>query len=184
MEAANRPLQEPLMARRSLAWLIAAGCVSTPVGSASVLPDEPANGLTSVKEARQRARLLHGTIHDTLQIVHARYFREGERLAIPAAALKDVFKELEGRDGVTLRWLAVDARAMNIDHEPKDEFEAKAARALASGKDEHELAAGGVYRYAGPIALKAECLKCHLPSRSSNRSRRAGLLISMPVGRE
>jgi hypothetical protein len=171
------------MTRRSLAWLIAAGLTLTHLGSASVLPDEPANDAPSVAEARQRARLLHGTIHDTLQIVHARYFREGERLAIPAAALKVVFKEVEGRDGVKLRWLAVDGRAMNIDHEPKDEFEKEAARALASGKDEHDLSADGVYRYAGPITLRAECLKCHLPGRSSNKSRTAGLLISMPVGK-
>jgi hypothetical protein len=168
------------MTRRSLAWLAAAGLTLTLLGSAAVLPSKDT---PSVEEARQRARLLHGTIHDTLQVVHARYFREGDRLAIPADALKDVFKGVEERDGVELRWLVVDGRAMNIDHEPQDEFEKEAARALASGKDEHELSADGVYRYAGPITLRAECLKCHLPSRSSNKSRTAGLLISIPVGK-
>src|SRR4051795_1037355 len=115
IRASDYPLQEPLMTRRSLAWLIKAGLTLTLLGSASVWPDEPAKDAPSVEEARQRARLLHGTIHDTLQIVHARYFREGERLMIPAAALKDVFKEMEERDGVKLRWLVVDGRAMNID---------------------------------------------------------------------
>lgn len=73
---------------------------------------------------------------------------------------------------------------MNIDHNPKDDFEKEAAKALASGKDEHELSADGLYRYAGPITLGAECLKCHLPSRTSNKSRTAGLLISIPVGKK
>ncbi len=72
---------------------------------------------------------------------------------------------------------------MNIDHEPKDEFEKEAAKALASCKNEYELYADGVNRYAGPITLRAECLKCHLPSRSSNKDRTAGLLISMPIGK-
>ena len=134
-------------------------------------------------EARERARLLHGTIHDTLQLVHARYYREDEGLMIPAANLEHVFRGIADRNGIKLGWLVVDGRAMNIDHEPRDEFEKEAARALASGKAEHEVSAAGVYRYAGPITLRAECLKCHLPSRSSNKSRTAGLLISMPVGK-
>lgn len=170
------------MTRRPLAWLAAAGFALSLFGPPPVLPDEPAKDRPSVDEARQRARLLHGAIHDTLQIVHARYFREDEGLMIPAASLKDVFQGMEERNGVKLRWLVVDGRAMNIDHNPKDEFEKEAARALASGKEEHELSADGAYRYAGPITLRAECLKCHLPSRSSNKSRTAGLLISIPVG--
>lgn len=180
------PLPETVMTRRSLAWLLAAGLALTLVGSSAAPPDEPvkdAAPLPSVEEARQRAKLLHGTIHDTLQIVHARYFREGERLMIPAATLKDVFKEVEGRDGVKLRWLVVEGRAMNVDHEPQDEFEEAAARALASGEDRYELSEDGVYRFAGPITLGADCLKCHLPNRSNNDDRTAGLLISMPIGK-
>lgn len=174
------------MTRKRLAWLVAAGLTLTFLGSAAVLTGGPAKGtgpLPSVEEARQRARLLHGTIHDTLQIVHARYYREDEGLMIPAASLRDVFLRVEERNGVKLRWLVVDGRAMNIDHNPKDEFEKEAAKALAAGNDEHERSADGVYRYAGPITLRAECLKCHLPGRSSNKSRTAGLLISMPVGK-
>ena len=169
------------MTRRTLACLAAAGFALTLLGAAAMFPGAKSN--LSAEEARQRARLLHGTIHDTLQVVHARYFREGERLAIPAAAMRDVFDTIEDRDGVTLRWLVVDGSAMNVDHRPQDAFEKEAAAALASGKPEHEQASGGVYRYAGPITLRAECLKCHLPSRSSNKERTAGLLISMPLAR-
>jgi hypothetical protein len=175
------------MARGSFAWLIAAGFTLSLLGSAAVSSDEPAKDavpLPSVEEARQRAKLLHGTIHDTLQIVHARYFRDGERLMLPAAVLKDVFDEMEERDGVILRWLVVEGRSMDIDHEPKDEFEKAAARALASGKDQYESSEAGVYRYAGPITLGADCLKCHMPNRSSNKERTAGLLISMPVDKK
>ena len=174
------------MTRRLLAWTIAAGLTSTLSVAAAVLADEPATDAApppSVAEARQRARLLHGTIHDTLQVAHARYFREGERLMIPAASLKHVFQSIADRDGVKLGWLVVDGRAMNIDHNPRDEFEKEAAKALASGKDEYEVAADGIYRHAGSITLKAECLKCHMPSRSSNKSRTAGLVISIPVAK-
>ncbi|WP_435019879.1 c-type heme family protein [Tundrisphaera sp. TA3] len=175
------------MNRRLPAGLTAAGLALTLFGAAAVGPDDSAEAPApppSVEEARQRARLLHGTIHDTLQIVHARYYREDEGLMIPAASFKQVFQEVEERDGVKLRWLVVDGRAMNIDHNPKDDFEKGAAKALASGRVQHELVADGVYRYAGPITLRAECLKCHAPGRSSNKSRTAGLLISIPIAKK
>lgn len=167
-------------------WAMAAGLALVTIGVGAMSQAGPDGAATdasppSVDEARQRARLLHETLHDTLQLVHSRYYREDEGLEIPAGALKHVFKGLAERNGVELRWLAVNARAMSIDHNPRDEFEKEAAKALAAGKDEYELVAGGTYRYAGPITLKAECLKCHLPSRSSNDSRRAGLLIEMPI---
>jgi hypothetical protein len=171
------------MIAKTLGRLIIAGSALALL-SAAVVPEEGADEAApppSVAEARQRARLLHGALHDTLQVVHARYFREDEGLVIPAASLKDVFDEIEERDGIKLRWLVVDGKAMNIDHEPKDEFEKQAARALAAGDPDHEAVSEGTYRFAGPITLKAECLKCHLPSRSSNKSRTAGLLISIPV---
>ena len=124
----------------------------------------------SVDEARGRARLLHGTIHDTLQFVHAQDYRVGEGLMIPAAGLERVFRGDGRTNDVKLRWLAVDGRAMNIDHNPRDEFEEEASKSLASGKDEHELVADGVYRYAAPITLRAECLKCHFPAGPATRA--------------
>jgi hypothetical protein len=171
------------MTRRSLARLIVAGSILMLFGAAAAMPDDPVKtpaARPSVDEARERARLLHGTIHDTLQLVHAQYYREDEGLMIPAASLKLVFQRLAEREGIKLRWLVVDGRAMNIDHNPKDEFEKEAAKALASGKEEYEVTADGVYRHAGSISLNAECLKCHMPSRSSNKSRTAGLVISVP----
>jgi hypothetical protein len=165
---------------------VVAGFALTIIGAGAMPPAKPskpdaAAPRPSVDEARERAKLLHGTLHDTLQIVHSRYYREDEGLEIPAGALKLVFQGLSERNGIELHWLAVDAQAMNIDHKPRDEFEKQAVKALASGKDEYELAERGVYRHVGPITLGADCLKCHLPSRSNNNSRRAGLVIEIPV---
>jgi hypothetical protein len=143
--------------------------------------DEPR---PSVEEARGRARLLHETMHATLQYVHHEYYREDEGLAIPAATLKSVFRELARRQNVGLRWLAVNAKPMNVDHTPKDDFEKRAVQALASGKEEYELAENGVYRHVGVITLASECLKCHLPNRTSTQDRAAGLVITIPLEKQ
>jgi hypothetical protein len=95
--------------------------------------------------------------------------------------LKGVFRELAARQRVELRWLVVDAEAMDVAHNPRNEFEKNAVKALASGKDEYERAENGIYRHVGAITLASECLKCHLPSRTSSKDRSAGLIITMPV---
>lgn len=174
------------MTLRPTAWLIVAGSALMFLGPKAVPSDGPTKQTTpapTVDEARQRARLLHETVHDTLQIVHAQYFEDNAGQILPAASLKNVFQAVEENNGVKLRWLVVEGRAMNIDHNPKDDFEKEAAKALTSGQGEYERFANGVYRYAGPITLRAECLKCHMPNRSSNKERTAGLLITMPVGK-
>lgn len=172
-----------------MAFLVVAGLAFTLFNSGATMSDEPEEAAVitsrpSVDEARQRAKLLHGMIHDTLQIVHSRYFREDDGLPIPAATFKQVFQWMDERDGVELHWLAVDTRAMNIDHKPRNEFEKEAVKVLVSGKEEHERAEDGIYRYVGVITLGADCLKCHLPGRSSNKSRQAGLVITIPVGKK
>jgi hypothetical protein len=135
----------------------------------------------SVNEARRQAELLHESMHATLQIVHQQYFREDEGIVIPAITLKRVFREMAKRQQVELRWLAVNAQAMNVDHEPSDAFEKQAATAIAAGADHFEVVEGDVYRRVGAITLESECLKCHLPTRTSVTERSAGLLIEVPV---
>ncbi len=120
-------------------------------------------------------------MHATLQVVHLQYFREDEGVAIPAATLRSVFRELSRRQGVELRWLAVNAQAMNKDHEPASDFEKEAAAKLAAGSPSHEQTEAGTYRRVGKIVLESECLKCHQPTRMNTRSRTAGLVIEMPV---
>jgi hypothetical protein len=133
----------------------------------------------SVDEARERAELLHETIHATLHAVHRDFYREDEGLPIPAASLGKVFRALEEQQGVSLRWLAVDGEAMNVDHKARDEFERAAVKSIQDGPKPHESAEGGVYRRAAAITLTSECLKCHVPNRKSTEDRSAGLIVSM-----
>lgn len=155
------------------------------VGEAASDESRPPKGAAveppTANEARERAKLLHETIHSTLHVVHHHYYREDEELTIPGVAFKRVFHELAESRNVRLRWLAVDAQAMNVEHNPKDEFEKQAVKALASGRSEFEAADDGVYRFVGSITLGSECLKCHLPNRKSTADRVAGLVISMPM---
>lgn len=139
------------------------------------------NSPTTIVEARGRARILHETLHGTLQVMHRDFFREDEGLKIPSRSLEDVFRELERSYGVELRWLAVDTKAMDIDHEARDEFEKEAVRVLRSGKSEYENSTENRYRHAGRIRLSATCLTCHASRRSSNDDRFAGLVITMPL---
>lgn len=136
----------------------------------------------TVKEARARAELLHEVYEATLQIMHRRYFREDAKVTIPSKALDDVFYRVSLRTKVKARWLAINARAMSVDHAPKDAFEKQAARALGSGKESHEVVEDGLYRRAGSITLFGSCIKCHAPAPMNLNVRRyAGLVISIPV---
>ena len=137
---------------------------------------------TTVREARARARLLHETIHGTLQVVHRDFFSGDGSSPIPSASLSDVFAELSRSHSVEIKWLIVQTDVMNTDHRPQDAFEKQAAKQLAMGKPQFESAQDGLYRYAGPIRLASQCLKCHVKERTSNEDRTAGLLISMPYG--
>jgi hypothetical protein len=135
----------------------------------------------TLDEARGRARLLHETIHGTLQVVHRDFYREGEKLPLPSRSLEDVFAELARTYGVQIRWLAVNAQAMNIDHEPRDDFEKQAVKSLAAGEEEFGSVEAGLYRHVGRVKLGGECLGCHLSAgRGGARERMAGLAISVP----
>ena len=160
---------------------LAAAPVETDSTDEKVAEEPVVDRPKSVGDARQRTRLLHEAFHATLQIVHRRYYREDEGLKIPSSTLDEVFAALAPRCNVELRWIAVNAPPMNVDHAPQDEFEKQAIAALAAGKVEFELFENGVYRHAGPIVLSSECLKCHVPNRTSTEDRLAGLVIAMPV---
>ncbi len=165
LASAARPVEFPGSAR---------GADDQPAAPAGVLP-------ASVPEARTRARILHETLHGTLQVMHRDFFDPSQRLSIPSRSLEDVFKELARNWQVKVHWLAVNAEPMNVDNAPRDDFEKEAVKQLAAGKPEHEALTGGVYRFAGSIRLSSQCLKCHAPRRTSTADRFAGLVISMPV---
>ena len=147
---------------------------------------KPAAGIPpqTLEEARERARLLHESFHGALQVVHRDFFDPDDRDRIPSATLEDVFEVLASRFGVQLHWLGVNARTMDVEHHPQDQFEQEAVAALADGKKEYEKVENGHYRYAGAIQLHNQCLKCHVPQRTSLEDRTAGLAISMRFGKE
>lgn len=132
-------------------------------------------------EARARARLLHETVGGALQVMHRDFFLEDESSVIPSHSLEDVFHELARSQHVQLRWLVVNADAMNIDNKPKTEFEKRAVKALAAGEEAYESVEADSYSYAGTIRLASQCLKCHVPRRTSTEDRAAGLVITMPL---
>jgi len=132
-------------------------------------------------EARVRAQLLHEMIHGALQVMHRDYFDPNAKDPIPSAALEDVFVEMKHGWDVEIRWLAVNAKAMNIDHEAKSAFEKAAVKSIAGGDESHEAVADERYFYAGAINLGNSCLKCHVPDRQSLENRKAAVVISMPL---
>ncbi|WP_372895559.1 DUF3365 domain-containing protein [Stieleria sp.] len=149
---------------------------SHPTSSATSFPAP-----TTMLEARARAKLLHEAIRGTLQVVHRDFFDEDDAHAIPSASLEDVFHAMSESYDVELKWLIVETDVVNVDHQPEDEFEKDAVRALKSGKPMHEAVQAERYRFAGPIRLASQCLKCHVKNRKSTEDRTAGLLISMPL---
>lgn len=136
----------------------------------------------SVDEARRQAALLHETYLATLLVVHREYFDEDERDTLPARAFEEVFRKIDERTNGSTRWISVNSPAMNIDHEPKTEFENAAALALAGGKTEFERLEDGRYHRAAPVRFLASCSKCHLSGLGSRRSgKMAALVISLPL---
>lgn len=145
---------------------------------------EPENLPRTVEEARGRARWVHEIIHGALQVMHRDFFDEDavER-SLPSQSLDDVFAEMTRTHGVEIRWLGGNA-TKGKDHFPKDAFEEAAVAALIAGKPEYEAVESGRYRFAGPIRMQNQCLKCHVRDRKSLEDRVAGLAISFPLAGE
>lgn len=145
----------------------------------------PAEEPMSTAVARERAKLLHQVYAATLEVLHERYFHD-ERAIVPARALEDVFKELDRQTGIKARWISVNMKPMSIQHEPKGDFEKKAAAEMSAGKGDFEQVEAGVYRRAAPIPLSDGCMSCHNGHFSAppKSPRFAGLIISIPIVKE
>lgn len=98
-----------------------------------------------------------------------------------AVAFREVFARIAEQRGVTLRWLAVEGVAMNVDHEPHDDFERSAAQAIRAGEKSFERVEHGVYRRAGAVALTNVCIKCHVSDRKTVEERSSGLIVAVPL---
>jgi hypothetical protein len=175
--------------------IVSASCLALSLGVLALAGERPptsapsrevAGGATGaagdrVAEARLRSRLLHEIIHGALQVVHRDFFRDEQSRHIPSASLEDVFEEVERTWQVKIKWLAVNAQIMSVDHRPKTPFDRLAVSAIADGREMFEASGDGVYQYAGKVVLGNSCLKCHVPDRTSLEDRKAALVITMPL---
>lgn len=136
----------------------------------------------SIEVARDRAKLMHRIYAATLEVMHDRYFHD-ERAMVPARAMEDVFADVGRGTKLKARWIAVNTKAMSLNHEPKSDFEKKAAAEISDGKEAIELTEGGYYWRAAAIPLGDGCVSCHTgffkgPPKSP---RYAALVIGMPI---
>lgn len=154
-----------------------------------LLADEPASATadfpaaSNPSEARARAKMLHEMVRGTLQVMHRDFFDEDDAHAIPSASLEDVFHEMGSSYNVKMKWLVVNTDVVNVDHQAETPFEKGAVKSLAAGKPFSEQTTADLYKFAGPIRLRSQCLKCHVKFRTSNEERTAGLVITMPLAK-
>ena len=153
-----------------------------PLATLSAEPPKADSQRVPLAVARDRAAIMHEQYEETLDVVHHRYFRR-EGAVLPARALEDVFARIERKSGVKVQWISVNTRAMSVGHEPKTDFEKKAAEAIAGGKSEYSAVEKGYYLRAGAIPLGAGCVGCHLGlAAADNKTPRfAGLVIAIPI---
>ena len=175
----------------TLAWATLAWCAEPPAGAApataapavtatpEVTRDE--NRLT-VAAARDHARMMHNIYAATLDVMHQHYFHKN-RTMVPARAMEDVFEEMDVHSRIKARWISVNTRAMGVDHEPRSDFDRKAAAEIATGKAEYEVIEDNTYHRAGVIHLGSGCVSCHTGffSEQAKTPRYAGLIISIPI---
>ena len=121
----------------------------------------------------------------TLTVMHDRYFHSN-RAVLPARALEDVFADVAEATGADARWIAVNTKAMSVDHQPQTDFEKQAAKALDAGQAEYEEESEGVYRYAVAVPLGSGCIGCHtgFTGAAPQSPKVAGLVLSIPVNEE
>jgi hypothetical protein len=184
-----RLVQQPLVAACCTAaaggLFLAAAFGGEPTTSAPAVQTPTAAESASLAAARARAKTMHDIYAASLDVMHEHYFH-GDRAMVPARALEDVFDEIKRQSQTEARWIAVNLRAMSINHEPKTEFEKRAARQIAAGEAAVETVEEGFYRRAGAIPLSAGCVSCHagLFKEPTKTPKFAGLVISVPLGEQ
>ena len=160
----------------------AAGANDGKAASAKADKKVDARHRVSLDVARDRAAVMHDLYASTLETLHHHYFH-GDRATVPARAMEDVFAEIAAKSNVEARWIAVNLKAMSLDHEPQNEFEKTAAKKIAAGEAAYDVVEDGFYRRAGAIPLGSGCVGCHggFFKPASKTPRFAGLVISIPI---
>ena len=144
--------------------------------------DPPARDRLSIDQARDRARLLHDVSIAALESMHRTYFQR-EKSIIPSFVMEDVFGQVKRQWKVEAHWIAVNMKAMSVDHEPKTPFEKQAALEIAAGEVAYEEIENGIYRRAGAVPLGAACVNCHggFFRDPGNSPKYAGLVITLRI---
>lgn len=181
-------LRQSKRAKNNRFWIVR-GLLTAILSVASVhivpalLADEfPDKHRVSVAVARDRAKTSHEIYAATLESLHHFYFH-GDRAAVPAKVMEDIFAESQRQTKIEARWISVSLKPMSINHEPKSNFEKLAAKEIAAGKPDYDAIEGGYYRRAGAIFLSGGCVSCHggLTKGAEGKPQYAGLVISIPI---
>lgn len=153
----------------------------SPKNTQNVIPVKESDRVP-VAAARERAKLMHDIYDATLETMHRHFFRR-EQSVLPARAMEDIFTDMARQSSIQTRWIAVNTKAMSINHEPETDFEKQAAKEIAAGKESFELVADGYYQRAGRISLGGGCLSCHSNqfASASTSAKYAGLVIRIPI---
>lgn len=183
--------QSTLLGMAGILCIVAALCAQPPAGAGPNANNPRASDSVNEKDrvsvivARDRAKTMQSIYSATLDMLHHRYFRN-DKAVLPARAMEDVFTEIKLQSKVEAQWISVNMKAMSVDHEPKTDFEKRAAREIAAGKLEYEVVEDGYYRRAVAIPLKNGCIGCHggMFKELSKTPKFAGLVISVPVNRD
>ncbi len=139
-----------------------ANATKTKQATASLKPTPPAPATgVSVEEARRTVELLNDVYQVSLQEIHRRFPIGGGQPIVAALVIRDIQKRVSNRRGVQSRFLAVDTRAMNLDHAAKDAFERRAVEKLAAGARRWEVVENGQLRVATVVPLGGTCFPCH-----------------------
>ena len=96
---------------------------------------------------------------------------------------KMCFRKLDEQTGSKANWISVNLKAMSINHEPKTDFEKRAAREIVIGETEIEEIEDGIYRRAGAIPMAGGCISCHggFFKEPTKAKKFTGLVISIPI---
>ncbi len=166
----------------AVCWLGGMGFFQ-PVPSAGAAEPRARSGESpAVVAARGRAALTHIIYATTMEMLHRQYFRRGQAV-LPARAMEDVFADGAEQTKVEGNWIAVNTKAMSLHHEPKTDFEKRAAAAIAAGQERFEIVDKDFLRIARPIPLGEGCVNCHTGMFRSPPSspRLAGLIVTVPL---
>ncbi|MDB5392256.1 MAG: hypothetical protein JWM11_7902 [Planctomycetaceae bacterium] len=132
--------------------------------------------------ARDRAKIMQEIYASTLNVMHHRYFH-GDRTIVPARAMEEIFSDMKLETRAQAKWISVNTKAMNIDHEPNSTFEKYAAKEIEAGKSDVEIIEEGYYRRAVAIRLTDGCIRCHenFFKEPTKTPKFSVLVVSMPV---